>query len=627
MVRQSRLRVQKGKKRWRALLFVLFITIITFVYWQVDRKFETSLWIKNVVAVIEKSLSEDSAIRGAVYDRNLKQVAVTKEKVSVYARTKEISSIPEVVRKLGVILPVDADGLRHELETGPLRVWVAENISQEQEEGLKELQLPGIYLQREQIRFYPNDINAAHLIGYVEDNMGLAGVEFYYDRLLSKSEPEKILAINQIRSSPDLLLTLDLKIQRVLEKLVTDIGGWHENVKVGAYVVEATTGEIVGGAQFPSFNPNNFRKYSHNVLQNIFLTTTVIPDKFRQFLRDAAGIYSDLEVGLMPYPWSIGTMKQNLGSQLRLWERLGLTERWSTDFTAYNQSDKKTASPYGPLLIAQRQSYGLVPDHATPLQILIAMSAIINSGEKITPHAVAAVVDVSTGKKYQVAETLQKSNIARDVVNNAVIEVGYLLNSQASKSSSGTLMLRDSNLIVSSSVNGQQFLVSEMMFVAIPADRTPLTMLLVVEREAGLPKVKLEGAAKSLETRVGQIVEHISVLQQVAKSVSDVVEVEELVDGNYPLEQPGSSIVFNGKKIIQNKLGSIGVMPDVSALSLRKSLQLLQKNNLNIRIQGSGRVVSQKPLPGTPLKGLSECLLILEKGEDMRFEKMTPVGS
>ena len=627
MVRQSRLRVQKGKKRWRALLFVLFITIITFVYWQVDRKFETSLWIKNVVAVIEKSLSEDSAIRGAVYDRNLKQVAVTKEKVSVYARTKEISSIPEVVRKLGVILPVDADGLRHELETGPLRVWVAENISQEQEEGLKELQLPGIYLQREQIRFYPNDINAAHLIGYVEDNMGLAGVEFYYDRLLSKSEPEKILAINQIRSSPDLLLTLDLKIQRVLEKLVTDIGGWHENVKVGAYVVEATTGEIVGGAQFPSFNPNNFRKYSHNVLQNIFLTTTVIPDKFRQFLRDAAGIYSDLEVGLMPYPWSIGTMKQNLGSQLRLWERLGLTERWSTDFTAYNQSDKKTASPYGPLLIAQRQSYGLVPDHATPLQILIAMSAIINSGEKITPHAVAAVVDVSTGKKYQVTETLQKSNIARDVVNNAVIEVGYLLNSQASKSSSGTLMLRDSNLIVSSSVNGQQFLVSEMMFVAIPADRTPLTMLLVVEREAGLPKVKLEGAAKSLETRVGQIVEHISVLQQVAKSVSDVVEVEELVDGNYPLEQPGSSIVFNGKKIIQNKLGSIGVMPDVSALSLRKSLQLLQKNNLNIRIQGSGRVVSQKPLPGTPLKGLSECLLILEKGEDMRFEKMTPVGS
>ena len=71
------------------------------------------------------------------------------------------------------------------LETGSLRVWVAEDINQEQESAIKKRQLPGIYLQNEQVRFYPNATYAAHLIGYVDDNIGLAGIEFFYDRLLA----------------------------------------------------------------------------------------------------------------------------------------------------------------------------------------------------------------------------------------------------------------------------------------------------------------------------------------------------------------------------------------------------------------------------------------------------------
>ena len=68
-------------------------------------------------------------------------------------------------------------------------------------------------------------------------------------------------------------------------------------------------------------------------------------------------------------------------------------------------------------------------------------------------------------------------------------------------------------------------------------------------------------------------------------------------------------------------------MPDLEGLSLRKSLQLLQGHNVKIRFRGTGRVVSQKPLPGTLLQGISECILTLEKVEDMKFQKMIEAGS
>jgi hypothetical protein len=53
-------------------------------------------------------------------------------------------------------------------------------------------------------------------------------------------------------------------------------------------------------------------------------------------------------------------------------------------------------------------------------------------------------------------------------------------------------------------------------------------------------------------------------------------------------------------------------MPSVLHLSLRKALQVLQNYNLRIRVEGSGRVVSQHPSPGTMLQEVNECVLELK---------------
>ncbi len=622
MVKQSRLRVQKEKKRRRALLSVLIIVVITTICWQINKKVGITAYLNEKILTVKKSLYGKSVLsRGTVYDRNLKQIAVTLERVSVYARTKEVDSIPGTVEVLGALLSIDKERLQKKLETGSLRVWIDEDISQEQEVAVKKKHLPGVYLQHEQVRFYPNDTYAAHIIGYVDDNIGLAGIEFFFDRLLANREVDGEPTGSHLNQSQDLVLTVDLKIQRILEDLVADIGGWQRDTKVAAYVMEGATGEIVGGAQYPGFNPNKFTQYSPQVLENNFLQPTVVPDKFRRLFRDVAGIYSILEAGSILYPWSIQPFETNLGRQLRLWEWLGMTEQWSTDFSAYDRAVKSREIVYKPFIHSQRQSYGLVPEYATPLKILTAMTGIFNDGTEVRPHVVAAISGKETGEEYHLPAPQGESRGYGRVIKGGAKEVGKLLRSQASQGSSGTLFLEDENVLVAQSAKGEQFLSSKMLLVLIPADTSPLTMLVVVEGPAEHPALKKRPTGQSLEKRVGQIVDRISVLQQVAKSVSDVVEIEIQDEDNYPVKKQDGTVVPGNLESQEKVKKAVGIMPDLKGLSLRRSFQLLQNKNVKIRFQGTGRVVSQKPLPGTPLKGLSECILILENVEDIELKK------
>ncbi len=53
-------------------------------------------------------------------------------------------------------------------------------------------------------------------------------------------------------------------------------------------------------------------------------------------------------------------------------------------------------------------------------------------------------------------------------------------------------------------------------------------------------------------------------------------------------------------------------MPDLTGLSLRKSLRLLEGKGVDVRIYGTGVVVDQSPSPGTELEGRAVCQISLE---------------
>jgi cell division protein FtsI (penicillin-binding protein 3) len=612
MVKQSRLRVRKNRKKRRILLVFLLVAAIGTAVWKSgsDRGLVDS--VKQLFSTVKANFPATEIPRGTVFGRNLKLVAVTLERVSVYARIKEIKSIPETVKELGAIFQVQPETLKEKLESGALRVWVSEDISQEQEIALKKKHLPGVYLQREQKRFYPAGEQAGHLIGYVENNIGLAGVEFFYDRLLAGDTVES--GGNGMGRPFDLILTVDFKIQKILEDLVRKIGSRKPGCRVGVWLMERKTGELVGAAQYPGFDPNRFTRYSKEVLEDQFLLPMAIPRRFRLLLRDGANLLGSREAG-GSLPWSVSSIEMNLGFQLRLWNWLGLTDEWYTDLSLY----KEGTSPGGieKKLFSQSggQQFGLVPEYSTPLKLFTGLTEFFSDGTVIRPHAVSAVVDTVTGEKYPLPVYRGEFDSVSETINSSTEEMRRLLKSMATEGSSGTLYFSARELLVNEAGGGDDFEDMETLFALIPADAVPLAMFVSAGSPAGLPEKKGK-KNESLIQLIDPVVDRISVLQQVAKSVSDVVEPELTDEGNYPFAADNGHPGRTDKKTQTRWAVEPGTMPDLEGLSLRRSFQLLQHRKLKIHFRGTGRVVSQKPAAGTSLKGVSECVLVLAAGPD-----------
>ena len=618
---KPRPRIQNRQRVRRTFIYILFLAGAGLVIWQLDQRLSLG-GLSFVRAVISSATTFETAAsfpRGTIYDRNLKQIAVTLDRVSVYARKQELASIPATVKVLGEILSLDEQELQQQLESSPLRVWLADGISLEQEIAIKSKRLSGVYLQKQEKRFYPNGAQAAHLIGYAENSIGLAGIEHYYDRLLASRKRQK--EEPRLNSPQDLVLTLDLKIQDILDKMVEDIAKQHKVRKITAYVMEGRTGELIGGSQLPGFDPNNFAKYSQEVLGNSFVIPVLLPDKFRAFLRDVALLHGQDNQESIRLPWSLRSSIGNLGSQLRLWEWLGLNDKPLADFHLSMQPGEKLESDQHPAL-PPTPFLEMVPEHATPFNVLTAISVLQNEGKPVRPFAVKknvgdqAEVDMLQNEKLSGVRTGDKSFFN-------FYDSTELFRSQARQGASNSYFFRDEIPVTILNGSNRQLMLNELLLVTIPSGGNDLNLLVMVEREADGPNPKNLKKSMTLEQIVEEKVERISVLQQVAKTVADVVEVESSEDGNYQgeKEQPHATRKLGDVK--DKTLPKLEKMPDLKGQSLRKSLRLLQGVSLKISILGTGKIVSQKPAPGTPLKGISECTLILDKGDDVVPEKLS----
>lgn len=520
--------------------------------------------------------------------------------------------------ELAPILSLDEEALKGQLESGVLRLWVAEDISQDQEIALKAKRLPGVYLHREEKRVYPNKSLAAHLIGYVENGIGLAGVESYYDRMMASggSAKERL----RFDAPQDLVLTLDLKIQDVLEGLVEEIKKQHRTSKVLAYVMDSRTGAMIGGAQLPGFDPNVFTQYPREVLENQFIQPMLLPEKYRAFLGDAALLQDREAADNSSLPWSIRSGDGALGNQVQLWDWLGLHEKTEVDFRSSSQSDEASPGDRRPLRPSP-PSLDMVPEQMTPLKLMTVFSTILGDGKRIRPFVAHKRFDSDSGAEVVLAGNGPEKSDKSPAVSPRFPDVERLLASQARLGEGDALFFADA--VRSAAItDGQKLRIDEWLLVKIPAGSGELTMLVVAEHDPAGPPPRNAVLEKSIEELVEDKVERIAILQEVARTVADVVEPELSDDGNY--QRPK----WNSRRPIVHESRSQApqvapLMPDLRGQSLRKSLRLLQGVRVKISIRGTGKVVAQEPAPGTILKQDADCTLILEKGEEITLEKLS----
>jgi cell division protein FtsI (penicillin-binding protein 3) len=608
MARKSRLRTQKSRGR-RLALVILLVCLAILGRWIFVHKSQLAGYTRTIFHTGREVSEADAINRGIIYDRNLKELAVSMDRVSVYATPRELESVNETAMRLAPALNRSEESVLEKLKSSSLQVWLAENITQEEENAVHKLNIKGIFLHKEKVRFYPMKEKAAHFLGYAENQMGLTGAEYTYNLWLNQygvspgreGKPAGRDDGQGEQSSHNLTLTIDLKIQDILEKYITDIGASHEGMRLGAIIMETRSGNVVGCVNYPSYDPNHFREYKKAVLDNIFVEPIAIPGSIKSFLADVAALQPD-EKKEEILPWSVSSGTVSVGSEIRLWDRLGFNDNTRTDFIAENEKPQKMQMSIKDLQPGRGDN--TVPVVATPLQILTATTRVLNGGLKVSPH----VVD---GEKNPNVPLIIKDTGERAVRGAVSTEAQNLFAAMTRSGplSSGTVM--DDGLSFTEKANSRDYRRSQVMLTVIPAKGSELVVLVVADYPTFDPAGAGKAGIADLVAPGMKMIYPIVTLQQVLTNLSDMMTAEEKERANY--QGPPAAKSDAGKSTEPQDAGKGAVlMPDLAELSLRKSLRLLKGLPLTIRVQGSGRVVSQSPPAGTVLTDLRDCVITLQ---------------
>jgi cell division protein FtsI/penicillin-binding protein 2 len=214
---------------------------------------------------------EISPVRGAIYDRNLRPLAMSVEVESVFAVPADITDSEPTARLLAKVLDLNAGELAKKLHGDRSFAWVKRKVTAREADRIRQLNLKGIHFQKESKRFYPKRELAAQVLGYVGvDDQGLAGIELEYDKAIRGRPGEMVIERDARRRwfgrtgrppSPGktLVLTLDEAIQYIAERELESAMETFQ-ARAGSVVVEDPhTGEILALANRPTFNPNTAR--------------------------------------------------------------------------------------------------------------------------------------------------------------------------------------------------------------------------------------------------------------------------------------------------------------------------------------------------------------------------------
>ena len=206
--------------------------------------------------------------RGTIFDRNRKPLAMSIPVDSAFGVPSEIVDEHLAARLLSGVVGKPQEELEARFESSRSFVWIARKLPPEKAEAITALNLKGIYLQKENQRFYPKRDLAAHVLGFVDlDEKGLGGIEYELDNEI-RGESGKIVVMEDARkrwfdgsqakleAGADVFLTLDEKIQYLAQRELDQAIASTHAIAGTAVVMNPNTGEILALANWPTFNPN-----------------------------------------------------------------------------------------------------------------------------------------------------------------------------------------------------------------------------------------------------------------------------------------------------------------------------------------------------------------------------------
>ena len=271
-----------GSTRLRILSLVVAALVLAgmvwsrLAYWQIARHGQLAMQAQAQY----REVIDLPAIRGAVFDRNLTQLVVN---TTVYSAFVSPDQVPvawrqRVANALVSILGADQAKVMTILGSGSKFAYISHRFPKDKADRLRALKLPGVGLEAETQRSYLPGVGsgttlASNLLGFVNyGGDGQYGLEAYYQKALAGTPGyissyrdlanREIVLGSHTHQDPingsDLVLSLDANIQYAAEQALAD-GVKKENAESGSVLImDPTTGGIIGWADYPSYNANDF---------------------------------------------------------------------------------------------------------------------------------------------------------------------------------------------------------------------------------------------------------------------------------------------------------------------------------------------------------------------------------
>ena len=276
----------KRSRFWLVCLFFLLwaCAIATRLFWlQIVRHQE---FVERAQKQQQRTF-EVAPRRGILYDRNLRELAMTVLVDSIYADPTQIVDKQAAAHTLAPLVHTDPDDalttedqIAVRLAAGHNFAWIARRVAPQVAAAVKNLNIKGIYFQKEFQRFYPDNEIAAQVLGYVGvDDNGLGGLEEKFDASLhgrpglmytAIDARRKVLGSSERDPEPgrNLVLTIDENIQFLAERALDHAIQKTQAANGTVVVQDVHTGQILALAIRPTFNPNQFRHTTSDLLRD-----------------------------------------------------------------------------------------------------------------------------------------------------------------------------------------------------------------------------------------------------------------------------------------------------------------------------------------------------------------------
>lgn len=417
--------------------------------------FRSAYYQSQADALHERERSIKAA-RGLIYDRNQRVLADNKSVCTISVIHNQIKEPEKVIRVLSEVLSLDEAKVRARVEKVSSIERIKANVGKTLGDKIREYKLDGVMVDEDYTRYYPYKTLASKVLGFTGgDNQGIIGLEVQYDAylqgiegiILTTTDARGIEVENtsegRVEPIPgsDLYISLDYTIQSYVQQVTKRIMEQKEAKSVSVILMNPKNGEILAMTNEPEFNLNTPYLLSENaetdaiqdalnqMWRNGCLNDTYEPGSTFKIITSTAALEShavsqndrfycpgyklvdDRRIrchkisghgsesfveGLMNScnPVFIETgLRTGVQVMYQYFDRLGLMEKSGIDLPGEAGSIMHQIDNVGDVELATisfGQSFQI-----TPIQMLRAVSAVINGGKLITPHLGVQIVDAN----------------------------------------------------------------------------------------------------------------------------------------------------------------------------------------------------------------------------------------